>query len=437
MAITGCKRLKVLRFSPHAQANERLRCGLCLPFQAASCTAGLFIGHGLVNAPAGDWAAGTDVILFDSLDALCEDAAMPITRNHEEINPLNGEPSIFLKFNVAGGFVPLGAKREDGMPHPHAGTGFGLSLARSYPKSAMGKDRGDGRVWGWRNVGKLYDFFDLHQFGYDGETFSVTRTDRFDLDALLPGWQLLNRPLRNAIPDGDDLLFGMQGRKAGADDEPLGSGLTRWQYGEQGWRPVSFVPVTQGIRAFEPTVIRDTDGSLLYCVRPLWGEEQIRSDVMVWRSADNGATWEQVIHTPGVRCGVPVTINQAADLTPFIAGSLYTGPLAVNPPWKMQPGLNREILCLWPLNEERTATGTPLFAACPRFEFGPAPKETTWFADHPVCQTVQLKDGCHALLAYRLGSGAEGYLGEDPRPESGCHINEVLSDGEPVAPWRF
>lgn len=31
------------------------------------------------------------------------------------------------------GFAPLGAKLDDGSPHPHEGTGFGIILVRVYP----------------------------------------------------------------------------------------------------------------------------------------------------------------------------------------------------------------------------------------------------------------------------------------------------------------
>jgi hypothetical protein len=43
----------------------------------------------------------------------------------------------------------------------------------------------------------------------------------------------------------------------------------------------------------EPSLVRDVDGSLLFSARSA-GEAHF--DVAVWRSADNGETWELIIY---------------------------------------------------------------------------------------------------------------------------------------------
>ena len=87
-------------------------------------------------APGTDFEVGTDMILLSDLSQLSAANALPVSRNHEEIKPNSGRPSensVMVKYWIRGGFVPLGAKRQDGSSHPHAGTGFGFCWAISWP----------------------------------------------------------------------------------------------------------------------------------------------------------------------------------------------------------------------------------------------------------------------------------------------------------------
>ena len=58
--------------------------------------------------------------------------------------------------------------------------------------------------------------------------------------------------------------------------------------------------------------------------------------VRVWRSTDSGKSWELIIDLPDARGEAPVTINKAADGTPYIV----TNKL----------GHERDWLCVWPLS---------------------------------------------------------------------------------------
>ena len=74
-----------------------------------------------------------------------------------------------VKYPIRGGFVPLGAKRTDGSPHPHAGTGFGLSLAQAWKSSP------DGPPPYLQNSyagAEAYGYLEFQQFAFDGRTFS-------------------------------------------------------------------------------------------------------------------------------------------------------------------------------------------------------------------------------------------------------------------------
>jgi hypothetical protein len=57
---------------------------------------------------------------------------VPISRNTIVDDPAAGEKRVFVAFPEIGGFIPLGARRADGTPHPHAGTGFSLGRSLGY-----------------------------------------------------------------------------------------------------------------------------------------------------------------------------------------------------------------------------------------------------------------------------------------------------------------
>ena len=88
---------------------------------------------GTLPAPGSDFAGGADVFIFDDINAIKVQDAIPLYRNTEEINPVNNKPSIMVKYGTVGGFVPLAQKNNNGKLHPFAGTGFGVSSVISYP----------------------------------------------------------------------------------------------------------------------------------------------------------------------------------------------------------------------------------------------------------------------------------------------------------------
>ena len=118
-------------------ADSTQRYGLGFPFQAGRDTAGLFCNLRMIGYPTWDFENGTDVVLFDSLDHIDPGRATAISRNERFTDPATGEPSIAVKYPVIGGFVPIGALREDGTPHPHAGTGFGICQSLAFELNAQ------------------------------------------------------------------------------------------------------------------------------------------------------------------------------------------------------------------------------------------------------------------------------------------------------------
>ncbi|MFH1007715.1 MAG: sialidase family protein, partial [Candidatus Latescibacterota bacterium] len=302
--------------------------------------------------------------------------------------------------------------------HPHAGTGFGISQALSHTLDESGR-------FDYREHNDRY--CELFQFAYNGETFTITHKERVHIETLFSECAFSGLALSNAISDGEDLLFCMTAK----GDPTAVDGVTRWRKGKCGWRPISFVPVTDNragdlgawVCGGEASMIRDADGSLLFSAR---SSGAANFDAAVWRSADDGETWKQVIYRKDCRSRSPVSINQAADGTPFVAANL--------PPLER----TREVLCYWPLNETRTDFKECRIARDLPSEFGPAPSGSWWRIDHPTSAIVQLSDGAwHSLLAYRIVDNGEIESDAGPPPQTGCYVEEVFSGGEAIPAWRF
>ena len=415
--ITGITKGSVDIAIPPSTPSDKIWCyGLGFPFQVAPRKAGIFCNIRLDGIKSIDLEVGSDVILFDDLADIRSDGAISLSRYE------TGKSFLIRKGPVTGGFVPIGAKLADGSSHPHAGTGFGMCWAIRQTLDETGN-------YDYRESSD--NFFEFFQFAYDGKVFKVLEKERVESENILPKWELAGLGISNAIPDGNDFLFCMTAKK----DTILVEGIARWQYGVHGWLPISFIPVT-GSRendkgkwrsGGEASLIRDVDGSLLFSARSGYGSDSTAAfDVAVWRSPDNGETWKQIIYRKNYRSRSPVSINQAADGTPFIAANL--------PPRDR----TREVLCYWPLNATRTDLEDIVIARDLPAEFGPAPSGSWWRIDHPTSAIIQLKDGeWHSLLVYRIADNGELESDAPPTPQTGCYVEEILSKGKAIPAWQF
>ncbi len=365
---------------PSSATAGTMRYGLGFPFQVAPRKAALFCNLRLEGVPISDFENGTDVILFDDLSSISADGAIPISRNEKLMDATSKKQHIIVKYPVVGGFVPLGAVRKDGSAHPHAGTGFGICAGLEFPTDENG-------LFTWNT--KFTRHLEAQQYTYDGHTFRVLRSEMTKAGSLLPiadsTWRIVQNGLTNAIPDEDDMLQPVVANNGGADV----SGVVRWKRRYGLWRPVSFVPITPAGESWvEASLIRDLDGSLLFSARG-YGQEASNM-IRVWRSADGGAGWELVIQVPQVRA-----------------------------------------------NADRSALEEPVIARDALAEFGPAPGGSKWMVDHPNAVTLRLADGqWHNVLVYRILVQKE-HRGAAPPPQTGCYVEEVLSDGPTAPPWRF
>lgn len=416
---------------PDSTAKLTLAYGLGFPLQIAPTRAAVLCNRRVEGVPIFDFENGTDVIIFDSLTGIRGKGAVAVSRNEIRQEGDAGK-RIAVKYPITGGFVPLGALRADGTPHPHAGTGFGLCQVLSFPVDDQGH-------FSWSD--KFVHRCEVHQFSYDGEQFQSVRSAS-GLEQPWPAagvWQISAPGLTNAIPDGDDLLLPV----TATDGSGSYTGVSRWSRAAGTWQPVAFSPVTPREEDWaEPSLVRDSDGGLLFSARGSGGERFTRvqvwrrqgqgpqwqlvvstDDVRVWHKREQGPEWGLIISLPNAHNEGPISIGRAADGTPYLAAN--------------QPGSGRQTLCLWPLNAERMDLGKPLVVRAARDEFGPAPAGGTWLVDHPSAAVLRLADGqWHGVLAYRVLGSAE-HQGAPPAPQTGWYLDEVRSSGAAVPPWRF
>ncbi len=390
------------------------------------------------NVPVGDFEAGMDAVIFGNRTEISASNAVPLARN--EISSANGdrEDRLAIKYPIVPAFVPLAALREDGSPHPHAGTGFGVNEVLDFPMKPDGSY--DNREKNTRMVRRT----ELRQLSYDGSRLHVTATREFAASAPLkaPGsrWAIIAGGLGPAVADGDDLLypaFATAGDPRGWWDDPMSCGVSRWCCRQGTWQLQTYMPIAVSsaaavprivhgrpilLMSAEPSLIRDLDGSLLLTARG--ANDELEDHVIrVWRSTDGAETWKLIIEIPGGRGQAPITINQAADGTPYLVGTAY--------------GHERGWLRLWPLNANRTALEEVVTVRNGEHEFGRTPSGRPWYIDHASGGRLHLADGrWHGILTYRVMDTGEFSLGP-PAPQTGLYVEELTSIGPEAPAWRF
>ncbi|MCX5659609.1 MAG: sialidase family protein [Planctomycetota bacterium] len=433
-----------LAFPSDMPAGASWPYGMGVPMQLGPRVAAISVNIRHDTAPVDDLEVGSDLVIFDQVEDPSRWNVVPLSRMEFRDHPRIGQKLRTSKCPFFGGFVPLGALRADGSPHPHAGTGFGLSTVIGYPFDHSAS---------W--VGEIKDpvvYFEEQQYAFDGETFRILDTRRAELGEWVPGWVIQGTGLSNAVASGNDLLTGMVARREGggaagniaginvtANIEASYAGVARWARDHGRWRMTKFVPVTPPDASMEPSLVRGGDGNLYCTTRACYpwrvppGQEDHSGGVRVWRSRDEGATWERTLASGGIRPPTPVGIAAAVDGSMYVVmnSTRFTGATLDN------AGAAREFLELRPLSSDGRMLGEPLLVRDAPADFGPAPAKR-WCFDHPIGATLRLGDGrWRHLLIYRgmdLGESA----GADPTPATGLYVEEVMSRGAPASlPWRL
>ena len=390
------------------------------------------------DVPVGDFEAGMDAVVFGELADIAAAAAVPLTRNEFTGQAGQVGARVAIRYPIVPAFIPLGVLRQDGTPHPHAGSGFGVNEVLDFPLQADGSyDKRD-------KVTRMVRRTEVRQLGFDGSRLAVTETIEYDVGTSLKApyseWAMIAAGLGPGLADGDDLLFptfATAGNPATWWDDPMACGVSRWSRRGGTWQPETFVPIEVSryaaeprvvydkpmpVMSAEPSLIRDLDDSLLFTARGA-GDEIDDHIFRVWRSTDGAESWDLILELPQGRGQAPVTINQAADGSPYLAATAL--------------GHERGWLCLWPLNGERNGLGERLTVRDGEREFGAAPSGKPWYIDHASGGRLQLADGrWHGVLTYRVMDTGEFSMGASA-PQTGLYVEEVISRGPEVAAWRF
>lgn len=427
-----------------APKGETWRYMLDYPFQIAPDLAGAYLNIKACDFHGQDFECGTDIVPFDRADRLDPAQAVKVARLEVAPNPNNGgKPAYLNKYPGTIGFVPYGAARADGSPHPHAGTGFILvsAVARPMDTSEGVTSIGIGTYRGAKRYARL----ELHQLSYDGKRLQVSPPEIISGPDLIPGTghDFDNGGMGCAIPDGDELITGASARKTGGD--MTSGGILHWRRVAGSWRPTGFEPVSPYDNSLEPTVVRDIDGSLLIHVR---ARPELGPPIRLWRRDADGGPWEQKINLHRMTPSAPITLNRAVDGSPFIACNLYQPLLhpsarldAFGDTYKIEPGGprgKRSTICLLLLNEARDGFDAQFVARDPLVEFGVPPHHTLWAADHPTASVVRLADNAlHCLMGYRILEWAENTQFVAPSPQTGSYLDEIVSFGKPSPIWNF
>jgi hypothetical protein len=441
--------------------------GICSAFQVSATQAALVVNRRVTNMPVTDFEDGADLVVFDSLSRFTPGPVLPLMRTDEVVHPDTGRAMFRIAHMSTGGFVPLGARLADGRPHPAAGTGFVLGSYKEHPADLSVRTVGPGHYWA--------EAYELVQLRFDGQGMrAVDRRAMTAPEGFINGYQYVWHGLSPAIPDGADLLTGLTvgpvapGTTTTSSMIPtvhphghptlgrnVGSGLCRWRYGPEGWQPSAFIPVTGPDMAFEPSLVRDADGALLMSVRGKGlkeppgsiqdGLENTFEHFRVYRSADNGRTWETAIHLPRRRCASPVILNRTAGGRPYLAANPYeSGPDSRGRP--ILSTSRRRTLCLWPLTADRTGVEEPVCVLDADREFGPprplgndAGHDNLWMLDHPMGSVCRLAD-CqwHAVQCFRVTDKAVTFGGAGAADQAGAWVEEVSAGTEtPILAWQF
>jgi hypothetical protein len=434
--------------SADAPAGKSWLYQVALPFQVSPDKGAVFANLREAEAQGVDFEAGNDVIVFSRLEEISSALPVAANRNHTEPNPNAspaGSPAVMVKYPIRGGFVPLGAKRADGTPHPHAGSGFGFSLAQAW------KPLADGPPPYLQNSyagAEAFGYWELQQYAFDGERFLVTHTDRVPFSELVGDWQIYNGGMTNAIADGDDLLLPMVGKsKFDAEGRRFnGSVVVRMSRHADRWKAVACDPIEPLGQTIEPSLVRDVDGRLLASAR---GSGERRLDIRIVRSADAGRTWSNLIEVGNAVGAGPVTLNSAVDGTPYVAACRLANTPGPNDPLAIAARQrnravetnknSRNTLVVIPLAASRDKLAAEIEVLDCRAKFGPPQGSNwSWRADHPSGMTVRLADGkWHHLLGFRVQDYREIKEAMPPTPHTGMYLREILSNGPERPLWNF
>ncbi len=418
---------------------------LGFPLQLSPTEAGVSLNIRCSGVKAIDLEVGNDLLISDDLGGRRFKRIVPFGRAGKGINPKTGEAIVYSRYPINVGFVPLGARLDDGSPHPHAGTGFGIGQVQGFPADRLNmSDPFSGMA-----PEDMFYAIEISQCVYDGEEFKIVSSRFFDVSEILPGYRLGGCCMGPVYPDGAGLIMGLSGDTG---DQIRGCGILRWQSANGTWKPVAFQSVVSdpgkfntisGVTAnfVEPSVIRLPDGRLLFTAREVgdipFGKGPLEAErLQVWSSADDGASWKRIMEIPHFHPLTPLSISRAADGSPFILANGYCNHNSKGE--QLNSMVLRESINIWPLNKDLSGLENPISVLDTAKDFGPPPHGSFWRIDHPVGFPLRQKDGkWHHFLFFRALEHNECDSDAPMTDHTGCYIEEVYSSGVPAPVWNF
>ena len=433
-------------------ARTPLPLGMSGVYQITRCVqldataAGFFVNLRQDKTSGFDVEIGTDFCFTRDPKLRNFEGFQPIARA-EVVDPAgDGSRFLMVSYPMFPAFVPLGAKLADGSPHPHAGTGFAVAERLGRPCDANGKCYGKGYVNPLKD--KRHDDVEIVQLAWDGKKLSVTLRESVGLREFAGELTQAFDPMSGCVPDGADLLLAWC--RALPGEKIARPGVVRWRRTGGKWRIAAFTPVGAP-GGFEPSLVRDRDGTLLFTyrtgVKEWFGhlfkttqgamEDTVHArDIRVWRSEDNGVTWHLALMKEDCCNAAPISIVTAADGTPLVVTNARADTLATG--GKPFHGGIRERLVAWPLTADRTDLLPSLLVRDANAEFGRAPYGTGWYLDHPCGLVLRLGDQCwHSVICYRNLDMKEAGGVKSATEFTGAYVEEITLGKAAVPVWKF
>ena len=282
-----------------AKNNVAYILGACFQLDKTHC----LLAANMEKQGGHDMSVGNDGFVFERLSDITAEKAIPLNRPDEHYKLRYKDGHAWLaKFPILGGFIPLGAKLEDGRPHPAAGTGVLLSDGMTFNRE---------RTTGGKDSELVTE---VMQVRWDGQSLDITQRSYMD-EAM--GLRLCGLPMSCFCPQDAAFLVPLTTNK--------GTVVFRWEFDGNQWLITDcgepFMTHTKGdwvhpVGEIEPTLQKHADEYLVYTR----GWDPVGR---VYRSNDgmNYKLWfERKNQT------LPQVLNRGLD------GSLY---LATNPNWDM------------------------------------------------------------------------------------------------------
>ncbi len=432
--------------------SKSWRVGCGQPVQLGPTLAALFCDIQLEDGP--DNTGGCRIVLFDDLDRIGHGENIALSQNNEIIgDPASGQARMAMKGGAWVWFVPEGARRADGSPHPHAGTGFGVGGILLLPvRKDLTLERSAFYNAEHRKI--IYQF----EFGRSG--FRIASERQYCLDDLpvVPTvpiteqmlavrardvfrWRLSGPGLGAGVADGDGMLMPAMAVSArpgatGEKSSSIAAGVMRWEVSTDGvWQPVSFTPIAISVGEggelgweqtwMEPCLVRTPDGALLFSARPLFGANE--HSIRLWRSMD-GLAWQVVFDALEVRAESPVSINTALDGSPYFAFNPWSPDYATKAYTH-----GRRLLEIRPMRPDLHDWDEGLLVRS-----APDSEYSKWFFDHPRSANIRLKDGkWRHVLTYRSFFCGEPAELDKTSLRYGVYLDVVESNGLEFGTWKF